>query len=374
MDQNTSYFNHEADSVGSESVSAGLGQFPIAAELMNPWLEDNAEFLKCIEGWNRDIEPIIKPLREAMLEKGFIRQLDGEPAGQIGAVDSADVEVRMGDISTLLVQALRLDSEDRIAWTKPIRITSQNFEGFSHMRPMLRLYGECSLLAGVEELTICDNSFWSLLMEANKAITAYHNLPSIQDKEPFSPFMDRLFGDENLFYRAIINPNVVAISKTATSRGLAHSRAYGSLIPGEHSDRVLLTMVLDEGEYTKPVKLTELTDGAFGVEKRLFDDTTRESLKCHYTGDVQVSFFRPWPHQRAYRIEVNCIIGDNIESLESLLRCIKAETQFIGVLEPRPQYLVDLLAKQVSSIATLYGDINLHRFQNLGFPNRTSQI
>lgn len=352
-----------------------ITEVPITAELIEPWFNDHAEFVKYITEHSTTINNSANPLRERLLKKELIKSIPiAITIPELQAVDSANAQVMVGDLASILVQGVLYSTARKNIKTCNYRKTGPNDEAFRHLAPGLRQLAEIRLIHDVSDLTILDNSFWSLLMDANKTITAYHKLPENSGKELFDNVVDTLY-NKGLFVKAIANYNVVAVSKTATSKSISKNQNYSDLFKFPVSDRALMSKVLQPGEYLIPQRLSIMTDGNFGIENREFSSTDRSKIEHIYKESLGVLFYRPWAHQRAYRIEAHFSLLDDHDSLVALLGAIKESTQIHGIMEPEPQFLADLLAKSVSTIAELYGPNNLFRVvgEDSVF-NRSSEI
>jgi hypothetical protein len=161
------------------------------------------------------------------------------------------------------------------------------------------------------------------------------------------------------------NPGLIAVSKTATSDFTSREMGLARPIP----DRVLFTAVLREDEYTRPRRLLDVTEGHFGVEHNI---DGWEGLRDLYgSGELQVTFYRPWPFQRAYRLEFHRDRFPDRQALEGLLAVFKRETSYRGILEPKNQFLADRMCKELPALAQMYNLVGMTHFPHLAGPYRT---
>jgi hypothetical protein len=210
----------------------------------------------------------------------------------------------------------------------------------------MRVAEECGLLENSETITIADTSFWSLLMEVNQAITLRTHHPN----DYLNSAIERLI-DRGSFLNTITNPNIIAMSK----HGEAHT------LHPNISDREAWGRILDAGEYSAPEPIAAALQGSFGIERRGFTERERSQIQDTYEKHIGVIYYKPHDWSRAYRIEtqINTLQSDG--KLAPLLAAVFRHTLTRSIVEPWPQFLADYTAKQISSIAALYGRQNHHR-------------
>ena len=207
----------------------------------------------------------------------------------------------------------------------------------------------------------------------NPPKSAYENLPA-DEREPFKQIYDEVtqHGD-GYFLRAVLNPNIIAMSKTGSSQATCKRHAYKEFFSQPVSDLALFSHILHPGEYTKPYHLKFMTDASFGVEKRGWSASDANLINERYSSrdGLNVIFFKPWPYKKAFRIEFGYEAFPNDIEIHKLLTIIRDETQHHTIIEPVAQMYADRLAKQVSAISRMYGSINMPIFSDILFPTRT---
>jgi hypothetical protein len=141
------------------------------------------------------------------------------------------------------------------------RITGVTGSAMRARRSAVRLTAECQELAVSKSLTIADGSYFSMLMEVNKAITSSETVGG--DDVILNDVIQQLIHD-GVFLKMLKNHYIIAMSK--------HSES-DRIIP-DIPDRITMEYVLEPGEFTIPRRLQDFTKGnfgrTFGVEQRSF--------------------------------------------------------------------------------------------------------
>jgi hypothetical protein len=123
--------------------------------------------------------------------------------------------------------------------------------------------------------------------------------------------------------------------------------------PDTYDDRGLLTMLLDPGEFTNPVKLqspssewhinTDAIPEPERNEANDFDERIAAELK-----NVVVIYYKPHVWMPALRLEVNQAVASNRSRLATLLHGVKHQCGTPAILEPFPLYMADRMVKSLT--------------------------
>ena len=325
---------------------------PLPARLLENWIEDNTSFIQQI----KKRTPVDKASERQKLA-AEIRICGITNPCQLGAIDAASIIVPLGDMLSVLLQVVAVNDGGVITLGKPQRATGIDSHELRLAATPMRVAAECEFLSQAKEPTIADTSYWSFLMEVNQAITrSEHSVLSALQQA-----VSRLV-DEQIFLKMIRNPLVFPMSKTSESETFSKGV----------SDRQFLTEILEPGEYIQPRTLTQGTSGSFGIEKRRFRQSERTELEAFFKTRLGVTFYKPHPWSRAYRIEGHMDKLNDQQWLQSLFTAINLHTAHNRcVIEPWPQFMADYTAKTLSGIKTLYGELNWHRTQNHYIKTRT---
>lgn len=336
-----------------------MTDIPIPARILAPWIADNAEFVRTDLARRRQLLEGMEGQRQQLLAARRIRRAEAANPVPLSAVDAAVAPVPLGDMVSILIQVVTVDDNGATSLGAPIRATGVNGHQMSLTQTPMRVAAECAQLSGATSITIADTSFWSMLMEVNQAITREQGMNNKFLDEAVACLVTR-----HQFIETILNPNVIAMSKSNQSCKIG-----GQFV----SDREALGRILEAGEFLVAQKLTEGTDGKFGVEKRLFNDAERDAIKRHYENDVGVVFYKPHAWTRAFRIEAHIKLLQDDAWLMPILAAIAKHTTTRTIVEPYPQFMADWTAKRIEAVASLYGDLNFHRTPWID-PARTGRV
>lgn len=362
-------------------------QVPILSAMFGPCEADVAIFIDELQALQGGLDgALVESVRKAMDDDGFILPFNDHPdAPVLNAVDGSTMVVPLGEVLTVISLAAFRGEPDSSLFS---RVTGANAEILGRAASGLRTCIEAELLADAPHVTIADGSFWSILMEGNQFITLMKNAGDDAPSNLVSVYEAAIESPAGCVARALMNTNVVAMSKVATSHALTKPSKTGKtgkkIYGGDYqrffahsiSDRLLLTKTLRPGEYTRPRQIAKMTDGSFGLEQRGWPGDVRDKLQGPVFGSdngLHVTFVRPWEEQPAYRVEFHRA-GFNDAALHGLFTALRAATTNPMIREPEPQFLADLVCKQASAMAALYGDVHRHRFPDLLAPTRSSDF
>jgi hypothetical protein len=337
-----------------------MNSTPIPARIIAPWIADNAEFVRKDLALRRQSLEGMKDKRKALLDAGRIRMAEDAAPMPLSAVDAAVADVPLGDMMSILIQVVMVADDGATTIGAPIRAKGVNGHEMSLTRTPMRIEAECAYLRAATSTTIADTSFWSLLMEVNQAITRQNKMKN----EYMDKAVHQLTNKGHLFIETILNPNVIAMSKSSQSHRIAGPSV---------SDREALGRILMAGEFLAPQKLTDVTDGKFGVEARMFNDSEQRAVRLHFENDVGVVFFKPHSWTRAFRIEAHLKLLRDDAWLMPLLSAISRHTTTRTIVEPWPQFMADWTSKRIEAVTILYGELNFHRVPWFD-PARTGRI
>jgi hypothetical protein len=323
---------------------------PLPVQFMQPWLEDNAQYLKDMAERAAQFGHRLNILRNE--HKHLIKTAEPVSRCLLGAVDAASISETYNDQMSILVQAVRVDDGGKTTLGHPQRVTGVDSLEMKLSENPMRVAEECRMLAGADGPVIADTSFYSFLMEVNMAIHRKQLMPKHQ------VFVDavRSLVLDHTFIDMMQNSNVIPMSKRGQSSTLCEGI----------SDRVVLTHMLHEGEYLSPRPFSDALDNAgLGISKDSgFNETERKSLVDLFSKQLGVIFFKPHPWSKALRIEARIDLLRNSDWIMPVLAAISHHTATNRLVsEPWPQFMADYTVKQISEVNRyLYGEANQFRF------------
>lgn len=123
--------------------------------------------------------------------------------------------------------------------------------------------------------------------------------------------------------------------------------------PETYDDRGLLTMLLDAGEFTKPINL-QAPESEWHINTAAIPDAERkeaDELEAKITAELKnvvVIYYKPHAWMPALRLEVNQAVASNRSRLAVLLHGVKHQCGTPAILEPFPLYMADRMVKSLA--------------------------
>lgn len=127
--------------------------------------------------------------------------------------------------------------------------------------------------------------------------------------------------------------------------------------PAAYDDRAILTIVLEPGEYTKPVLFTD--DEAWHSNLPYQSDTMEDLMGDVMDGirKLHVVYYKPYSWSPAIRVELPSYIAEDKDKLDILIQNLKSQCEIPSILEPYPLYMADRIAKRISPAIPAYKQI-----------------
>ena len=338
--------------------------------------------------------------------------LDGECSTSIMAADGANIVEHKTSADILLAIAVGVDglsNEDSSAWPANARQYQQWQTVLPHHVANPRLVQgvmflmELSILSENDrEIRIMDGSHLTTILKLNSLLSA--NDQDDADQPYVKSLSDFLHENYNkvipdipdMIKNAFTENAIVGLTKYSSSREIIDSILTELSIHAD--DKVFMSVVLKENEYTKPLSV-----GQCPREKDIWKkihlicnleidgvDNTNElnplleeaihgfKITHQHESDLYFCYFKPNSYSSAYRIEIKKDLATDIDKLERLFRSIKNQVISPEIREPYPQYLADVIAKNISFgmeavNQAIYNDIALDQHNiDLIFPYRTT--
>lgn len=327
-------------------------------------------------------EPIKKGIEELKAKNLIEKNKTTEYSKSLIAVDGGVVLEKMTGTDILLAVAVGVEglSEDTgSGWNKNGNQYYQWQTVLAHDEANARLCQgvmflmELSVLANAEhEIRIMDGTHFTPLIKINSLLSAKEERAGPQYTQALKDFLketyEKIIPDiPDIIKAALQSDNIIAIAKYSSSRDVIDAFLSNQEIKVD--DRTFFSLGLNEDEYLTPMPVGQSKE----EREKIWDDlhircnlniTERDELegkleeivKTLRTKDGSVSkkselyftYYKPYQDGPAYRIEVKKSLALDSERLKRCLFSIKRQIVFPEIREPFPQYLVDLMAKNVA--------------------------
>lgn len=324
---------------------------------------------------------------EILAGEGVIQDLpEGNYSNSLIAVDGANIIERMTGSDILMAIAVGVEGlpdEPAQHWVGGGEQYYQWQDALPHHIANSRLCQgimflmELSILARSEhQIRIMDGSHITPILKLNSLLSAEgeefadeHYVKSLNDF--LLENYDRIIPDiPDIIDEAFRCPEIIGMAKYSSSREILGSLLSQLNIPGD--DKTFFSLALKEGQYTKPMavgqnrkdqtqwevshikcnlNLESITDNA-NIENELnqrFSDTLERFRPSRKGGPkLYFCYFKPFEHGICYRLEMKEELANEVNRLQECLRSIKRQIFFPDIHEPYPQYLSDIIAKNIS--------------------------
>lgn len=125
--------------------------------------------------------------------------------------------------------------------------------------------------------------------------------------------------------------------------------------PQRQDDRAILTTILEPGEFTKPIEITDTAKDGWHLPKH--SDPSADKIRqddVDEMGNQMVFYYKPHDFTPALRVEVARAIATSKDRMAVLLKSLKYQYASYAIMEPYPLYMADRMVKNLSgAIPTL---------------------
>lgn len=317
-------------------------------------------------------------------DKGFILKNDSSHfSSSMIAVDGGVVLEKMTGTDILLAVAVGVEGlmQDKSSgWTNNKNQYYQWQTVLAHDEANARLAQgvmflmELSVLANAEhEFRIMDGTHFTPLIKINSLLSANEERAGPQYSDALRAFLketyEKIIPDIPEIVRSSLeNESIIAIAKYSSSRDVidAFLKSYDINI----DDKTFFSLALNEDEYLKPLsvgqsleerekiwddlhikcnlKIPESEELEIALEEIVKKLRTKTERSGDKESELFFTYYKPYQEGPAYRIEMKKTLAQNTKKLRQCLLSIKKQIIFPEIREPFPQYLVDLMAKNVS--------------------------
>ena len=328
---------------------------------------------------------------------------EGDFSTSIMASDGANIIERKESADIILAIAVGVDGlseKDSIIWPKKSNQHQQWQSILPHHVANPRLSQgimflmELSILTGADrEIRIMDGSHVTMILKLNSLLSA--NDQDAADKpyvEALSKFLkesyEKIIPDiPDMIEQAFSDDAIISLTKYSSSREIIDS--YLKTLDIKADDKAFMSKILKENEYTKPLPVGQSEKNIKqwrdihircnldikGVDnKGDLNHLLEEAIKPfkiteNHESELFFCYYKPYSHSLVYRLEIKKSLVEKKEEFQKFLRSIKKQVIFPEIREPYPQYLADMIAKNISFgmeavLQAIYNDPDLSKEEN----------
>ena len=320
--------------------------------------------------------------RKKLEEKHLIEVCrTGDISTSIMASDGANIVERKESADILLAIAVGVDGlskKDSAFWPKDSKQHQQWQSILPHHVANPRLSQgimflmELSILTGTDrEIRIMDGSHVTMILKLNSLLSANDqdaaNRPYVIALSDFlkNSYKKIIPDIPDMIAQAFSNDSIISLTKYSSSREIIDS--YLKELSIKADDKAFMFKVLKENEYTKPLPV--------GQSEKDRNQWKNIHIKCNLDieginnqkdlnpllekaikpfkitkdqkSDLFFCYYKPDKDFLVYRLEIKKSLAEDKPKLEKVLRSIKNQIVFPEIREPYPQYLADLIAKNI---------------------------
>lgn len=323
------------------------------AEVLESDIQDYVKSLHQLD--NPEIARELKNSRNEMLKTEVIQQADQvQGLGEMVAVDGGNNVLNIGLGTQCFVVSVLYSSRQNY----DVRISMERL-AFEQEDATALMYGVRNAMEvkdiydANEKKSFCivDNSWVSLLENVNRVLVNYRRNNNYNDQQILDKFLKPMLSKNGDFINIVRHPRNIAISKGGVSH--FYCDKYGS--KGLNLlDKVFLLGVLEAGEYTKPIPLSQGGVGQLNVHTdSIFE--SKDAIKEIYNSTLSSTgvdcmcstYYKPYDWSSVKRIEFNRELLRNGKRLfHQMLATVRDSMIFPTIQEPLEQFLVDQIVKR----------------------------
>jgi len=325
-------------------------------------------------------EPIEKGIKE-LRDSGKISKLSTiEYLSSLIAIDGSVILEKMTGSDLLLAVAVGVEGltedttkdwgEDKNQYYQWQTVLSHN-EANARLGQGVMFLMELSVLANAKhEIRILDGAHFTPIFKINSMLSAREEDTS--GKEYAQALRDflretykKIIPDIPDIIKAAFNDDkIIALAKYSSSRDIidAFLKKYNITI----DDKTFFSLKLNEDEYLKPLPVGQSREERTKIwdnlhircnlnipEQDELNNALTEAIKPITTkqqmSKLYFTYYKPYKGGPAYKIELKESLAKDTKKLERYLLSIKKQIVFPQIREPFPQYLVDIMAKGIST-------------------------
>ena len=317
----------------------------------------------------------VEEARKTLEDECFIKKCaEGGHVTSIMAADGANIIEHKTSADIILSIAVGVDGLSQgnsTAWPSNARQFQQWQIALPHHVANYRLAQgvmflmELNILSETDrEIRIMDGAHFTFILKLNSLLSAKDeeaaDAPYVSALSEFlAESYEKVIPDiPDMINNAFSDRSIIALTKYSSSREIIDSKLTRLNVLAD--DKIFMSLLLREDEYTFPVSV-----GQSPKDKKMWNDI---HIKCNLeigTDNVELNdhlknaisplktelffcYYKPFSNAPAYRIELKKSLAENQDKFEEVLRSIKEQIIFPQIREPYPQYLADIIAKNIS--------------------------
>jgi len=354
-------------------------------DLILKMLEQAPETAKKVSELVNIDEKIVVGARDTLLSAGAILENDSkEFTDSLIAVDGAQIVEKKTSSDILLALAVGVEGlkeQESATWSPEGHQYYQWQTVLPHHEANPRLVQgimflmELSVLARADqEVRIMDGTHLTMILKLNSLLSAHDD--DLAD-EAYVAALEGFLQEQykkiipdipDIIHDAFSDPCIIGMAKYSSSREIVDSilKNLGIIM----DDKIFLTFVLRGDEFTKPMSVgqgpKEMEDWKqvhikTNLPIKSLDRKMIEELNSRLAKSIEpfkvspgkssqlfFTFYRPFDDGPVYRIEIKERLASDLPRLKKVLTSIKRQIIFPEIREPYPQYLADVIAKNIS--------------------------
>jgi hypothetical protein len=328
------------------------GYARLPEDLLNDLLKEAGQMVARVDGM---LSPAIKnrtQLRSTLQSAGLIQRFKDIDPRTICGVDGGFAVERTAAVDMLLSVAVGVEglSEGTTAWGTTqyqwwSRADPHDLDNERLCRGVMNAQELAILASAPHQIRILDGSHLTLVIQLNSALTS-----ASEDVRSEARRVWERLNTVDALSEACRSKSIIAMPKYDSSRVITQmlEERRGEEIPGD--DKHLLTLLLDPGEYTSPLQVSQEPWSALhftpvsAKDKELADHLTR-AIQPLKDRQLMFMYFKPDELSPAFRIEVKSEVETGF--IDALCSTVASQITGPFIREPYPQYLADVMAKSV---------------------------
>lgn len=322
--------------------------------------------------------------RNSLMDEGLIQECSpGDHAFSIMAADGANIIEHKTSADILLSLAVGVDGLGKDVskeWAPSGRQYQQWQAALPHHVANPRLAQgimflmELSVLAEADrEIRIMDGSHLTTILKLNSLLSAKDNenadMPYVNALRNFLyKNYEKIIPDiPDIITKAFSDDSIIGLTKYSSSREIIDSRLTALEIKAD--DKIFMSSLLKQGEYTTPLPVGQSPkDHEMWRQIHLFcnldlgeEDNIKDELNNQlrnaiapfrvsekHESELFFCYYKPFENTPALRVEMKKPLAEQVCRTERYLRSIKQQIVFPEIREPYPQFLADIIAKNIS--------------------------